>query len=162
MEIKNNYTLEPIARWYLAGAILIFLMVVIGGITRLTGSGMSITEWKPITGTIPPLSEATWQQEFEKYKDIPQFKLINYDFTLADFKQIYFWEYFHRLIARVLGLVFIIPFIYFIIYHKIDKVNKRKALSLFLLGGIQGFLGWYMVSSGLSELTKVSHYRLAI
>ncbi|HEY4798517.1 MAG TPA: COX15/CtaA family protein, partial [Bacteroidia bacterium] len=108
---KNNLT--PIIVWLLSGCFLIYAMVVIGGITRLTGSGLSITEWKVVTGTLPPLSEESWQKEFDGYKQIPQYKLLNSDFTLADFKNIYWWEYIHRLIGRIIGVVFLIPFLGF-------------------------------------------------
>jgi len=137
-------------------------MVVIGGITRLTGSGLSITEWKIVTGTFPPLSEEAWQKEFDAYKQIPQYKLLNSDFQLSDFKNIFWWEYIHRLIGRIIGVVFLIPFIWFWIKKKFPEGFLKKMLVLFALGGLQGFLGWFMVKSGLSENTYVSHYRLAI
>ncbi len=137
-------------------------MVIVGGITRLTGSGLSITEWKVVTGTIPPLNEAQWNEAFEKYKQIPQFKLVNADFTLHDFKFIYFWEYIHRLIGRLIGIVFIIPFFYFLAKKQIDKSLLPKLIIMFLLGAWQGFLGWYMVKSGLTENIRVSHLRLAL
>jgi len=137
-------------------------MVVIGGITRLTGSGMSITQWKVVTGTLPPLSEQAWEKEFEGYKQTPQYKLINSDFTLSDFKGIYWWEYIHRLLGRIIGMVFIIPFIWFWAKKMLPPGFMKKAIVLFVLGGFQGFLGWFMVSSGLSENIYVSHYRLAI
>ena len=136
-------------------------MVVIGGITRITGSGLSITEWKIITGAIPPLSEEAWQKEFDAYKQIPQYKLLNSDFTLSDFKHIYFWEYLHRLIGRIIGIVFLIPFLWFWLKKKFPDGFMKKMLVLFLLGGLQGVIGWYMVASGLSENVYVSHYRLA-
>jgi heme a synthase len=137
-------------------------MVVIGGITRLTGSGLSITEWNVIMGAIPPLNAGQWQVAFDKYKTIPQYQLINYHFTLEEFKSIFMWEYLHRLIGRLLGVVFLVPFIWFLITKKLDGKMIRKSLFLFALGGLQGFLGWYMVSSGLTERTSVSHYRLAV
>jgi heme a synthase len=137
-------------------------MVVIGGITRLTGSGLSITQWKVVTGTLPPLSESAWLIEFESYKHTPQFKLINSDFTLADFKGIFWWEYIHRLVGRLIGFVFLVPFIWFWLKKKLPEGFAKKGLVLFALGGFQGFLGWFMVKSGLSENIHVSHYRLAI
>lgn len=137
-------------------------MVVIGGITRLTGSGLSITEWKIVTGTLPPLSEEAWQKEFDAYKQIPQFKLLNSDFQLSDFKQIYFWEYLHRLIGRIIGIVFLIPFLWFLAKKKLPTGFLKKAIVLFALGGLQGVIGWFMVKSGLSANVYVSHYRLAI
>jgi cytochrome c oxidase assembly protein subunit 15 len=137
-------------------------MVVIGGITRLTGSGLSITEWKPIMGAIPPMNEKEWQIAFEKYKEIPQFQEMNFHFTLHDFKRIFFWEYVHRLLGRLIGIVFIIPFLWFFIKRKFDRKTLSRVLFLFLLGGLQGFLGWFMVKSGLTDRTSVSHIRLAI
>jgi len=148
--------------WLFAGCFLVFAMVVVGGITRLTGSGLSITEWKVITGTIPPLNEAAWQEEFLKYQQIPQFKEMNSHFTLEDFKFIYFWEYIHRLIGRMIGLFFLVGFIYFKLRNAIRKELMPRLLFMFVLGGIQGFLGWYMVSSGLTQNIRVSHIRLAI
>lgn len=153
---------KQIAIWLFSGCFLIFGMVVIGGITRLTGSGLSITEWKPIMGTIPPLNDVEWNVAFEKYKQIPQFQKVNYHFELNDFKSIFWWEFIHRLLGRLIGIVFIVPFIWFLIKRKLDTPTIKKALFLFLLGGIQGFLGWFMVSSGLAERTSVSHIRLAI
>src|SRR3954465_611885 len=137
-------------------------MVVVGGITRLTGSGLSITEWKPIMGIIPPMNDHDWNIAFEKYKAIPQFQKINFDFTIDDFKSIFWWEYIHRLIGRLIGVVFIIPFIWFYVKKKFDKSTLKKVLFLFLLGGLQGVIGWLMVKSGLTERTSVSHIRLAI
>lgn len=148
--------------WLVIGCLLIFLMVIVGGITRLTGSGLSITEWKIVTGTIPPLSDAAWQQEFDKYKQIPQYQQINSHFELSDFKKIYFWEYIHRLIGRMIGLVFLIPFLYFYFKGRIRKKLMPKLIVMFLLGALQGFIGWYMVKSGLSENIRVSHLRLAL
>jgi cytochrome c oxidase assembly protein subunit 15 len=153
---------KKIILWLLAGCLLIFLMVVIGGITRLTGSGLSITEWNVVMGAIPPLNDAQWHEAFDKYRQIPQYQKINYDFQLSDFKKIFFWEYLHRLIGRLIGLVFLFPFLYFLWKKKLNNEWIRKSLFLFLLGGLQGFLGWFMVKSGLTERTSVSHYRLAI
>jgi cytochrome c oxidase assembly protein subunit 15 len=153
---------KAIIIWLLSGCVLIAAMVVIGGITRLTGSGLSITEWKLIRGTIPPLNEMQWQEEFENYKAIPQYQLLNYHYTLADFKKIFFWEYLHRLIGRIIGLIFFFPFLFFLFKKQFDSVLLKKVLFLFALGALQGFLGWFMVKSGLSERTSVSHIRLAI
>jgi heme a synthase len=144
---------KPVVIWLLAGCFLIYTMVVIGGITRLTGSGLSITQWKVVTGTLPPLSESAWLIEFESYKHTPQFKLINSDFTLTDFKGIFWWEYIHRLVGRLIGFVFLVPFIWFWLNKKLPKGFAKKGLVLF---------GWFMVKSGLSENIYVSHYRLAI
>lgn len=148
--------------WLFMGCFLIFGMVVVGGITRLTGSGLSITEWKVVTGAIPPLNEDQWIDAFDKYKLIPQYKLLNSDFTLSDFKFIFFWEFIHRLFGRMIGVVFLLGFIYYYSKKVITKELMPKLLLMFVLGGIQGFLGWYMVSSGLTENVRVSHIRLAI
>jgi cytochrome c oxidase assembly protein subunit 15 len=153
---------KPIAIWLLSGCFLIFMMVIVGGITRLTGSGLSITEWKPVVGAIPPMNEEQWQAEFDKYKQIPQFQKINYNFTLSDFKQIYFWEYLHRLIGRIIGIVFILPFLYFLGKKMIDNRMMKKAMILFFLGALQGLIGWLMVRTGLDKRTSVSHIALAI
>jgi len=153
---------KPVVIWLLTGCFLIYVMVVVGGITRLTGSGLSITQWKVVTGTLPPLSEESWQKEFDSYKQTPQYQLINSDFTLSDFKGIYWWEYIHRLLGRLIGIIFLIPFIWFWIKKKLPDGFFKKAMILFFLGGFQGFLGWFMVKSGLSENIYVSHYRLAI
>jgi cytochrome c oxidase assembly protein subunit 15 len=153
---------RQIAIWLFSGCFLIFIMVVVGGITRLTGSGLSITEWKPIMGAIPPLNDAEWNIAFEKYKQIPQFQKVNSHFELSDFKSIFWWEFIHRLIGRLIGVVFLIPFFYFFLKGKFKKETTKKMLFLFFLGGVQGFLGWFMVASGLTERTSVSHIRLAI
>ncbi|WP_422345118.1 COX15/CtaA family protein [Parasphingorhabdus sp.] len=152
-----------VANWLLSVAFLVFIMVIVGGITRLTESGLSITEWKPIMGAIPPLSDADWLSEFEKYKQIPEYIEITgpAGMTLADFKFIYFWEWIHRLLGRVIGLAFALPFLYFAIKRAIPEGYGWRLTGLLCLGGLQGFIGWWMVSSGLSELTDVSHFRLA-
>jgi cytochrome c oxidase assembly protein subunit 15 len=155
-------SLSYVRYWLFTGCFLIFFMVILGGITRLTGSGLSITEWNVIMGTLPPLSELQWNDAFEKYKQIPQFRQLNYDYTLGDFKKIFFWEYLHRLIGRLIGVVFLVPFLFFLRRKWLSPALIRKALFLFALGGLQGFLGWFMVQSGLSERTSVSHIRLAI
>ena len=136
--MKSNN--KQIAIWLFTGCFLIFGMVVIGGITRLTGSGLSITEWKPIMGAIPPLNDAEWDIAFQKYQQIPQFQKINYHFELSDFKTIFWWEFIHRLLGRLIGIVFIIPFLWFLVKKRFDSVTIKKMLFLFLLGGIQGFL----------------------
>ena len=140
---------------------MIASMVVVGGITRLTNSGLSMVEWKPIMGTLPPLSEEEWQEAFTKYQAYPEFKEINYDFTLEEFKSIFWWEYIHRLLGRVIGIVFIIPFIVFWIKGYFNRSWIIRLSILFVLGGFQGLLGWYMVKSGLVDNPDVSHYRLA-
>jgi cytochrome c oxidase assembly protein subunit 15 len=152
-----------VAIWLLTGVGMIMVQVLLGGITRLTGSGLSITEWKPILGAFPPMNEQDWVAAFSKYKEIGQFKHINFDFTLSDFKFIYFWEWFHRVWARLIGLVFLIPFIYFLWKKLISREMVIPMIILFLFGAIQGALGWIMVKSGLNEENLyVSHIRLAI
>ncbi|MCB0389348.1 MAG: COX15/CtaA family protein [Winogradskyella sp.] len=136
-------------------------MVVVGGITRLTDSGLSISNYKLITGTIPPIGEAEWQEAFELYQQYPEYQKLHSHFTLEDFKGIYFWEWLHRVIGRLIGLVFIFPFIYFLITKQLTKKTIKKCLVLLVLGGFQGFLGWYMVKSGLVDMPDVSHFRLA-
>lgn len=155
---------RPVAIWLLIGVFMIIIQVLLGGITRLTGSGLSITEWKPIMGALPPMNEQDWVSAFEKYKQIAQYKYLNYHFTLEDFKFIFFWEWFHRLWARLIGIVFIIPFVIFIIQKRFKKEMMGPLIILFLLGALQGLVGWIMVQSGLddSELVYVSHYKLAI
>lgn len=152
-----------LARWLLAVAALVVLMVVVGGVTRLTESGLSITEWKPITGTIPPLSQAQWQAEFEAYQRIPQYTQVNgpAGMTLDDFKYIFFWEWFHRLIGRVIGLAFALPLAWFWVKKAIPQGYHLRLLGLLALGGLQGAVGWWMVKSGLTNDVKVSHLRLA-
>jgi cytochrome c oxidase assembly protein subunit 15 len=163
-ELKKTRSSKPIAIWLVIGVFMIILQVLLGGITRLTGSGLSITEWKPIMGTLPPIDKQEWISAFEKYKQIAQYKYLNSHFTLADFKFIFFWEWFHRLWARLIGVVFIIPFIIFIVQKRFKREMIRPLIILFLLGAIQGLVGWIMVQSGLDDsgLLYVSHYKLAI
>ncbi len=147
--------------WLFTGCFLVATMVVIGGITRLTHSGLSMVNWKPVTGTLPPLNEEQWRESFESYQNSPEFKKINYHFTLEEYKAIFWWEYIHRLLGRVIGLVFVFPFIFFVVKKQIDKKLFKKLIGVFILGGLQGVLGWYMVMSGLVDRPSVSHYRLA-
>ncbi len=157
---KNN---RAVAIWLYIGVGMIMVQVLIGGLTRLTGSGLSITEWQPILGAFPPMNEQAWQAAFDKYKEIAQFKHLNSHFSLSDFKMIYFWEWFHRDWARLMGLVFIFPFIYFLIKKKIRRDMVKPMIILFILGGLQGAIGWIMVQSGLNdENLYVSHIRLAV
>lgn len=150
-----------IARWLFAVTGLVFIMVVIGGITRLTESGLSITEWKPVTGAIPPLSEADWQAAFDKYKNSSQYVLMNAGMNLAAFKHIYFWEYFHRLFGRIIGLAFLLPLIWFGVKRAIPRQLTGRLILLFLLGGLQGLIGWLMVKSGLVDRVNVQPVMLA-
>jgi cytochrome c oxidase assembly protein subunit 15 len=153
--------LRPVRIWLYGMAAFVLLIVVVGGITRLTESGLSITSWNVVSGVIPPLTQADWEAEFEAYKQIPQYTVVNHWMSLDDFKLIFFWEWFHRLLARTLGFVFLIPFVVFLVQKRFSKELALPLFGIFLLGGFQGFLGWWMVSSGLSELTSVSQYRLA-
>lgn len=155
---KDN---KKVIYWLLIGCFLIFIMVIVGGITRLTHSGLSISNYKLISGTIPPMNDTEWQQAFDLYKQYPEYQKLNYHFNLQDFKDIYFWEWLHRVIGRLIGLVFLLPFLYFLITKQLSKPTIKKALILLLLGACQGFLGWYMVKSGLVDNPDVSHYRLA-
>jgi heme a synthase len=148
-------------RWLFAVAGLVFLMVSVGGATRLTGSGLSITEWQPIMGTLPPLSEAAWLEAFNKYRQIPQYQLVNKGMSLAAFKSIFWWEWGHRFLGRVIGLAYLLPFLYFLARGAVRGPLVARLWGLFVLGGLQGALGWFMVQSGLSQRTDVSQYRLA-
>jgi cytochrome c oxidase assembly protein subunit 15 len=151
-----------IATWLLAVATLVFLMVVVGGITRLTESGLSITEWKPVSGTLPPLSQAEWEHAFRLYQATPEYQQVNRGMSLADFKFIFFWEWVHRLLGRVIGLAFALPLLWFAIRRQIPAGYGPRLVALLALGGLQGTIGWWMVVSGLTERTDVSHYRLAV
>ena len=151
---------KPIAVWLLVCCALVFAMVVVGGVTRLTHSGLSIVEWQPIIGTIPPLSQNDWEVLFEKYHQTPQYKKVNLGMSLEEFKGIFWWEYFHRLLGRVIGLAFFIPFLYFLARKAIDGPLGLKLAGIFVLGGLQGAMGWYMVKSGLVDNPHVSQYRL--
>jgi len=152
----------PVRLWLLAVAALVFLMVSVGGATRLTGSGLAITEWRPIVGILPPLSEADWLDAFEKYRHIPQYHHVNRGMTLAEFKAIFWWEWAHRFLGRLIGVVFLVPFLYFLAAGQIARGHIPKLAGIFALGALQGGVGWYMVSSGLAERIDVSQYRLAL
>lgn len=154
---------KPIAIWLYFGAFAIFLQILLGGITRLSGSGLSITEWKPLMGFLPPLNENDWQLSFDKYKQIAQFHVVNAHFSLEDYKSIYFWEWLHRNWARFIGLAFILPFCYFVVKGKMTPRLGYLIFFLFLLGLLQAIVGWLMVQSGLNDTDiSVNHIRLAI
>lgn len=153
---------RAVARWLFVIAGLVFLMILVGGATRLTDSGLSITEWKPILGAIPPLSDADWQSAFDKYKQIPEYKLVNKNITLDGFKTIFWWEWGHRFLGRAIGLAFALPFVYFAITGAVSRRLGWRLLGIFALGGLQGVIGWYMVMSGLVDRVDVSQYRLAL
>ncbi|WP_245944927.1 COX15/CtaA family protein [Pelagibacterium lacus] len=153
--------MKPVRIWLYCLAAFVLLIVVVGGATRLTESGLSITSWRPISGIIPPLSDADWQIEFQAYQQIPQYGLVEAWMGMDDFKFIFWWEWGHRFLARMLGFAFAVPFVIFLIQKRIPRTMVWPMVGLFLAGAFQGFLGWWMVSSGLSELTSVSQYRLA-
>jgi cytochrome c oxidase assembly protein subunit 15 len=152
---------RAVRAWLLAIAGLVLLMVMVGGATRLTESGLSIVEWQLVTGTVPPLSEAQWQAEFDKYKVIPQYRELNRGMSLAEFKTIYWWEWAHRFLGRLIGAVFLLPFVFFLWRGWIEPGLRRRLWAIFALGAMQGAVGWWMVSSGLVQRTSVSPYRLA-
>lgn len=162
-ELWSNKKNKAVAIWLLVGVFMIVVQTFLGGVTRLTGSGLSITEWDVITGAVPPLNEAQWQSEFQKYQETPQFQYLNNDFTLSDFKSIFFWEWFHRLWARLIGFVFAIPFIYFGVRGYFNKQMVLPLVVLFVLGALQGAVGWIMVASGLvGDAIYVRPTKLAI
>ena len=158
----KNKTDKYIYNWLQVSLIVLVVMVFIGGLTRLTHSGLSIVYWKPVTGIMPPLSYNSWMDEFEKYKEYPEYKKNNFNMTLNEYKVIYYWEYIHRLLGRIIGMLFFIPFIYFYYKKYLNTILVRKLSFLFLMGSFQGFMGWYMVKSGLVDIPEVSHYRLSI
>lgn len=153
--------LSAIRIWLFFLAFLIFCMVIVGGAVRLTDSGLSITEWQPLLGAIPPLTEADWALAFEKYRQIPEYALVNSGMSLEEFKFIYWWEWSHRLLGRLIGVAFLLPFLFFLIKGSLTRALAMRLAAIFILGGLQGALGWYMVASGLSERVDVSQYRLA-
>ena len=148
--------------WLNISLILVFFIIIVGGLTRLTDSGLSITEWELFEGILPPLNQISWENYFEEYKKIPQYKILNFDMSLEEFKVIFYWEYFHRILARIIGLFFLIPLIYFYFSNKIDKKYMSVCYLVFILIVFQGIIGWYMVKSGLVNDITVSHYRLSI
>jgi cytochrome c oxidase assembly protein subunit 15 len=160
-EIKADFT-KPVRIWLYCLAFLVFLMVLVGGATRLTDSGLSITEWKPVTGIIPPLSHEDWLLEMDKYRQIPEYQLINKGMNLEAFQTIYWWEWGHRFLGRLIGLTFLLPFLWFAFTKRISRAMMPRLFALFILGGVQGAIGWWMVASGLVDRVDVSQYRLAI
>src|SRR6201996_5851923 len=154
-------SIRAIRAWLFAVAALIAVMVLVGGATRLTESGLSIVEWKPVAGALPPLSQSEWEQAFAAYKLIPQYRQLNAGMTLSDFKTIFWWEWSHRLLGRVIGAVYLLPFLYFLWRGGMSAELRRRLWLIFGLGALQGAVGWWMVASGLSERTEVSQYRLA-
>ena len=151
---------RPIAAWLFACCLLIFAMVVLGGVTRLTRSGLSIVEWDPIMGAVPPLSQIQWEQTFDQYKLTPEYRKVNHGMSLPEFKGIFYVEWAHRLLGRLIGVVFLVPFLYFLVRRRITRALVPKLTAMLVLGGLQGVLGWYMVKSGLVDIPRVSPYRL--
>lgn len=161
--ISNFRDDRAVARWIFIGIIMLVVQVLLGGITRLTGSGLSITEWNVVTGTLPPLNNTDWMEEFNKYMRTPQYRFLNADFTLNDFKFIFFWEWFHRFWARLIGVVFLVGFVYLVSKRKLKANMQRPLLILFLMGALQGAVGWIMVMSGLTgDEVYVKPVRLAL
>ncbi len=148
--------------WLLSLVGIVFAMVMVGGATRLTNSGLAITEWQPLVGALPPLTDADWQIAFSKYREIPQYKLLNKGMSLEAFKAIFWWEWAHRFLGRLIGVAFMVPFAYFLVRGLILPALRNRLLGIFALGGVQGLIGWYMVKSGLVDRTDVSQYRLAL
>ncbi len=160
---RSNGSSKPVAVWIAIGVGMLLIQIILGGVTRLTGSGLSITEWNIITGVIPPLHEQDWMTEFNKYKQTPQFQLLNIDFTLSDFKFIFFWEWLHRFWARLIGVVFVVGFVYLVSRRSLKQSMINPLLILFLLGAMQGAVGWIMVASGLTgDAVYVKPTRLAL
>ena len=159
--VSATQTSRAVAAWLLLLYLMVFAMVIVGGATRLTGSGLSMVQWHPLMGALPPLSESDWIETFQKYQASPQYKLVNHWMSLSDFKRIFLWEYAHRLLGRLIGVFFIVPWLFFLLRRKLDRRLAWKTLVAFFLGGAQGLLGWFMVKSGLVDNPEVSHYRLA-
>ncbi len=151
---------RAVAGWLLACCALVLAMIVVGGVTRLTHSGLSIVEWQPIVGTLPPLTDAQWMETFDKYRQTPEGRLVNHAMSLQDFKGIFWWEYVHRLLGRVIGLAFLVPLVWFAVQRRIRARLGLKLAGIFVLGGLQGAMGWYMVKSGLVDDPRVSQFRL--
>jgi heme a synthase len=151
---------RPVALWLLACCALVFCMVVVGGVTRLTHSGLSIVEWQPLVGALPPLDDAQWQDTFDKYKLTPEYREVNKGMSLAEFKGIFWWEYYHRLLGRLIGVAFLLPYLWFLARRRIPPGYAGRLAGIFVLGGLQGAMGWYMVKSGLVDDPRVSQFRL--
>lgn len=161
LQTDLEHNRKIIACWLMAVAGVVFVMIIIGAITRLTESGLSMVEWRPLIGALPPLNEAEWRRVFELYQQTPEYQKKNFWMGIDDFKQIFFWEWFHRFLGRFIGIIYALPFLYFLIRRKIPQGYHLPLFGLLILGGLQGLLGWYMVQSGLVDRPSVSHYRLA-
>lgn len=157
----RNTNIKPVIVWLITVCLLIQAIVIVGGITRLTHSGLSMVDWQPIMGVVPPLEAEAWEATFEAYKQYPEYRKVNLNMSLDEFKFIFYWEYSHRLLGRIIGLVFFIPFVVFLMQRRFNAPLTKRLLVAFVLGGLQGLVGWYMVKSGLVDMPEVSHYRLA-
>ena len=162
MLTSQYYNQKLLNYWIISLIFLIFIMIIVGGLTRLTNSGLSITEWELFKGILPPLNDSDWSNYFNLYKTIPQYKFVNSNMSLEEFKVIFYWEYFHRLLGRLIGIVYLVPLIYFTFQKKINDKMIKIFYFVFGLILLQGFMGWYMVESGLINLVSVSHYRLSL
>jgi cytochrome c oxidase assembly protein subunit 15 len=160
MSPSINTNNKHIAIWLLVCCATIFAMIILGGVTRLTGSGLSMVQWEPIMGVLPPLDQSEWEETFRLYQQFPEYKLKNFAMSLDEFKSIFWFEYGHRLLGRSIGIIFLLPFLFFLIKGKIDRALTPKLIAMFVLGGLQGLMGWYMVKSGLVDDPHVSQYRL--
>lgn len=160
MLATHEQSTGKIAGWLIICAAIIFFMILLGGVTRLTNSGLSMVEWKPLMGIIPPLNQAEWQETFEKYQQFPEYQKVNRGMTVDEFKSIFMYEYLHRVLGRLIGVIFLIPFLFFYFSRRIPRGITPKLVVIFVLGGLQGLLGWYMVKSGLVDNPRVSQYRL--
>ena len=156
----NASVRRQVAVWLFICSAVVFSILIVGGVTRLTHSGLSIVEWQPIVGIIPPLNAQEWEETFDKYKKTPEYQQVNHQMSVGEFKGIFFWEYFHRVLGRLVGVVFFVPFVYFWLRRKLDAALVPKLLGIFALGGLQGAMGWYMVKSGLVDDPRVSQFRL--
>lgn len=158
--MNSSAARRQIALWLFACSAMVFAILVVGGVTRLTHSGLSIVEWKPLVGVIPPLNQVEWEETFDKYKKTPEYQQVNHQMSLDEFKGIFYWEYWHRVLGRLIGVAYFFPFLYFLLRKKLEPGLTPKLLGIFVLGGLQGAMGWYMVKSGLVDDPRVSQYRL--
>ena len=159
--VENEMLKKQIVIWLMVVIFMIVAMVFVGGLTRMTGSGLSMVHWRPVTGILPPLTEEVWEKEFKGYQSSPEYQQVNLGMSLDDFKTIYYWEYSHRVLGRLVGLVFLLPMLYFWVRGGLNSWLRNRLIWAFILGGAQGVLGWYMVKSGLVDVPHVSHFRLA-
>ena len=160
MTLMEHRTRRAIALWLFICSAMVFATLVVGGVTRLTHSGLSIVEWQPIVGVVPPITQGQWEETFAKYQQTPEYQKVNHQMSLDEFKGIFWWEYFHRVLGRTIGAVFLVPFLWFLFRHRLDRGLTARLCGIFILGALQGAMGWYMVKSGLVDDPRVSQYRL--